>query len=74
MSGAFTRAPHSYSHAEAATLTTAGLTAWRALFANARLKPGETVLVQGTGGVSIFALQLAKLAGAQIIATSSSNE
>lgn len=73
-STAFTRAPHGYSHAEAATLTTAGLTAWRALFEDAHLKPGETVLVQGTGGVSIFALQLAKLAGARVIATSSSNE
>lgn len=71
---AFTRAPQGYSHAEAATLTTAGLTAWRALFENGRLKPGETVLVQGTGGVSIFALQLAKLAGARVIATSSSDE
>lgn len=69
---AFTRAPQGYSHAEAATLTTAGLTAWRALFENGRLKPGQTVLVQGTGGVSIFALQLAKLAGARVIATSSS--
>lgn len=71
---AFTHAPHGYSHAEAATLTTAGLTAWRALFENGRLKSGETVLVQGTGGVSIFALQLAKLAGARVIATSSSDE
>ncbi|HUG58202.1 MAG TPA: NAD(P)-dependent alcohol dehydrogenase [Candidimonas sp.] len=71
---AFTRAPRGYSHAEAATLTTAGLTAWRALFENGRLKSGETVLVQGTGGVSIFALQLAKLAGARVIATSSSDE
>lgn len=69
---AFTRAPKGYSHAEAATLTTAGLTAWRALFENGKLKPGQTVLVQGTGGVSIFALQLAKLAGARVIATSSS--
>jgi len=69
---AFTRAPRGYSHAEAATLTTAGLTAWRALFEYGRLKSGETVLVQGTGGVSIFALQLAKLAGARVIATSSS--
>lgn len=71
---AFTHAPHGYSHAEAATLTTAGLTAWRALFENGQLKSGETVLVQGTGGVSIFALQLAKLAGARVIATSSSEE
>lgn len=71
---AFTLAPEGYSHAEAATLTTAGLTAWRALFVNGRLQPGETVLVQGSGGVSVFALQLAKLAGARVIATTSSAE
>ena len=59
----FTLAPKGYSHAEAATLTTAGLTAWRALMSDDHLKPGDTVLVQGTGGVSIFALQFAKLAG-----------
>ncbi|WP_153787763.1 NAD(P)-dependent alcohol dehydrogenase [Pseudomonas sp. EMN2] len=69
----FTLAPKSYSHAEAATLTTAGLTAWRALMSDDHLKPGDTVLVQGTGGVSIFALQFAKLAGATVIATSSSD-
>lgn len=69
----FTHAPSGYSHAEAATLTTAGLTAWRALMADDRLKPGDSVLVQGTGGVSIFALQFAKLAGATVIATSSSD-
>lgn len=70
----FTRAPKGYSHAEASTLTTAGLTAWRALMADDSLKPGDTVLVQGTGGVSIFALQFAKAAGATVIATSSSDE
>lgn len=70
----FTRAPRGFSHAEAATLTCAGLTAWRALFVDYSLKPGDTVLVQGTGGVSIFALQFAKAAGAKVIATSSSNE
>ena len=70
----FTRAPAGFSHAEAATLTCAGLTAWRALFVDYKLKPGDTVLVQGTGGVSIFALQFAKAAGAKVIATSSSNE
>lgn len=70
---AFTRAPRGWSHAEAATLTTAGLTAWRALMADGALQPGDTVLVQGTGGVSIFALQFAKLAGATVIATSSSD-
>jgi NADPH:quinone reductase-like Zn-dependent oxidoreductase len=71
---AFTHAPKGYSHAEAATLTTAGLTAWRALMNNGNLKAGETVLIQGTGGVSIFALQFAKMAGATVIATSSSDE
>jgi NADPH:quinone reductase-like Zn-dependent oxidoreductase len=71
---AFTRAPAGYTHAEAATLTCAALTAWRALFVEATLKPGETVLVQGTGGVSIFGFQFAKAAGARVIATSSSDE
>lgn len=71
---AFTRAPQGWSHAEAATLTCAGLTAWRALFVDTQTKPGDTVLVQGTGGVSIFALQFAKAAGARVIATSSSDE
>lgn len=70
----FTGAPAGFSHAEAATLTCAGLTAWRALFVDYTLKPGDTVLVQGTGGVSIFALQFAKAAGATVIATSSSDE
>ena len=69
---AFTRAPRGWDHAEAATLTTAGLTAWRALHADAGLKAGDVVLVQGTGGVSLFALQFAKAAGAVVIATSSS--
>ena len=53
----FTFAPNNYSHAEAATLTTAGLTAWRALVSDGNLKAGESVLTMGTGGVSIFALQ-----------------
>jgi len=71
---AFTRAPAGWSHAEAATLTTAGLTAWRALIVNGGLRPGDSVLVQGSGGVSVFALQLAKALGATVIATSSSDE
>ncbi|QQN74666.1 NAD(P)-dependent alcohol dehydrogenase [Croceicoccus sp. YJ47] len=70
----FTHAPKGYSHAEAATLTTAALTAWRALVVNGGIKAGESVLVLGTGGVSIFALQLAKAMGATVIATSSSDE
>ncbi len=69
---AFTHAPQGYSHEEAATLTTAGLTAWRALVVDARVQPGDTVLVLGTGGVSIFALQMAKAIGARVIATTSS--
>jgi NADPH:quinone reductase-like Zn-dependent oxidoreductase len=69
----FTRAPRGFSHAQGATLTTAGLTAWRALVADAGLKAGDTILVLGTGGVSIFALQIAKAMGATVIATSSSD-
>jgi NADPH:quinone reductase-like Zn-dependent oxidoreductase len=69
----FTRAPAGWSAAEAATLTCAGLTAWRALFVDAATQPGSTVLVQGSGGVSVFALQFAKAAGARVIATSSSD-
>lgn len=70
---ALTHFPSDYSYEEAATLACAGVTAWRALVVNGRIKAGETVLVQGTGGVSIFALQLAKMMGARVIATSSSD-
>jgi NADPH:quinone reductase-like Zn-dependent oxidoreductase len=70
----FTKAPRGYSHAEAATITTAGLTAWRAMIGDAGLKAGDTVLALGTGGVSIYALQLGKAMGAQVIVTSSSDE
>jgi NADPH:quinone reductase-like Zn-dependent oxidoreductase len=73
-STAFTHAPKGYSFTEAATLPTAGVTAWRALVVNGALKAGDTVLVLGTGGVSIFALQIAKAMGATVIATSSSDE
>jgi len=59
---------------QAATLPCAAVTAWTALTAYASLMPGDTVLVQGTGGVSIFALQFAKLFGARVIVTSSSDE
>lgn len=71
---AFTLAPRGWSHAEAATITTAGLTAWRALIADGRLKAGDTVLTLGTGGVSIAALQIARMMGAIVIVTSSSND
>ncbi|WP_166254956.1 zinc-dependent alcohol dehydrogenase family protein [Marinobacter salicampi] len=70
----FTLAPKGFSHAQAATLTTAGLTAWRALVVNGGLKAGDTVLTLGTGGVSIFALQFAKMMGARVISTSSSDD
>jgi NADPH:quinone reductase-like Zn-dependent oxidoreductase len=65
--------PH-LSDEEAATLPCAALTAWHALVVEGGVKAGDTVLVQGTGGVSIFALQFAKLLGARVIATSSSND
>ncbi|MEH2567050.1 zinc-dependent alcohol dehydrogenase family protein [Bradyrhizobium sp. AZCC 2289] len=71
---AFTRLPKGWSFAQAATLPCAALTAWRALMVEARIKPGDVVLTQGTGGVSIFAVQFAKAAGATVIATSSSDE
>jgi NADPH:quinone reductase-like Zn-dependent oxidoreductase len=70
----FTHAPRGYSAMEAATLTTAGLTAWRALAVEGGLKAGDTVLALGTGGVSVFALQIAKAMGARAIVTSSSDE
>ncbi len=71
---AFTRLPKGWTLKQAATLPCAALTAWRALFVEAKIKPGSIVLTQGTGGVSIFALQLAKAAGATVISTSSSAE
>jgi NADPH:quinone reductase-like Zn-dependent oxidoreductase len=64
--------PEHLSFEEAATLPCAAVTAWNALFVSGRLQPGESVLVQGTGGVSLFALQFAMMAGARVIATSSS--
>ena len=70
----FTRMPEGYSYQEAATLPCAALTAWRALMVEAKVKPGDWVLTQGTGGVSIFALQFAKAAGCRVISTSSSDE
>lgn len=65
------RFPEHLGFEEAATLPCAGVTAWIGLFENGKLQPGETVLAMGTGGVSIFALQLAKAAGARVILTSS---
>jgi NADPH:quinone reductase-like Zn-dependent oxidoreductase len=67
------KVPDMLSDEEAACLPCAGLTAWRALMVEGRVKPGDIVLAQGTGGVSIFALQFAKAAGATVIITSSSD-
>jgi NADPH:quinone reductase-like Zn-dependent oxidoreductase len=71
---AFTHAPKGWSHAEAATITTAGLTAWRALVADCGIKAGDKVLTLGTGGVSLAAIQIAKMHGAEVFITSSSDE
>src|SRR3989338_5201454 len=65
--------PKYLSFEEAATLPCAALTAWRALFVEAQLKAGQTVLLQGTGGVALFALQFAKMAGARVVIISSSD-
>jgi NADPH:quinone reductase-like Zn-dependent oxidoreductase len=70
----FMTAPSGWSHAEAATLTVAGLTAWRSVIADAGIRPGQVVAVLGTGGVAVFALQFAKMAGATVVVTSSSDE
>lgn len=67
------RFPGHLSFAEAATLTCAGVTAWSALFTKSLLQPGETVLTLGGGSVSLFALQMAKAAGARVIVTTSSD-
>jgi len=65
--------PPSLSYEEAATLPCAAVTAWHALVNSGKVKAGETVLTLGTGGVSIFALQFAKMHGARVLATSSSD-
>lgn len=67
------RIPEHLSFEDAATLPCAGVTAWNALMLGRQIKPGETVVTLGTGGVSIMALQLAKMAGARVIITSSSD-
>lgn len=69
----FTLAPNGWSHTEAATLPCAAVTAWRSLVVEGGLKAGDSVLVLGTGGVAIFALQMAKAMGATVIVTSSSD-
>lgn len=68
------KVPAHLSDHEVASLPCAALTAWRALAVDGALKAGDRVLIQGTGGVSLFALQFAKAAGAEVILTSSSEE
>ena len=71
---ALVRIPDHFSYEEAATLPCAAVTAYHALFESGNLHPSDSVLLQGTGGVSIFALQLASVYGSRTIITSSSNE
>jgi NADPH:quinone reductase-like Zn-dependent oxidoreductase len=68
------KAPEHLSHTEAATLPCAALTAWSAVVTDGQVKAGDWVLVQGTGGVALFALQFAKVHGARVIVISSSDE
>ena len=71
---AVVKAPAHMTPAEAATLPCAAVTAWNAISEQGGVRAGDTVLLQGTGGVSLFALQFAKMHGAEVIITSSSNE
>jgi NADPH:quinone reductase-like Zn-dependent oxidoreductase len=68
------RIPDHLSYEEASTLPCAAVTAWNALVRVGKIKAGDTILTMGTGGVSIFAIQFAKMHGARVIATSSSDE
>ena len=68
------RAPKNLTDEEAASLSVAGLTAWTSLVTQANIQAGQTILVQGSGGVSLFALQIAKAFGLKIIATTGSKE
>jgi NADPH:quinone reductase-like Zn-dependent oxidoreductase len=68
------RIPDHLTYEEAATLPCAGVTAWNAIVTKGGLEPGDTVVIQGTGGVSIFALQFAKMLGARVLGTSSSDD
>jgi len=68
------KTPDNLTDVEAAALPCAALTAWSAIVTEGHTKPGDLILTQGTGGVSLFALQFAKMAGARVIVTSSSDE
>ncbi len=73
LASALVRLPDSVSYEAAATLPSAGLTAWQAVVEEGHLRPGDAVVTLGTGGVSVFAMQWAKLLGAHVIVTSSSD-
>jgi len=73
LGSAISSMPESYSYAEAATLPCACLTAWRGLVVEGKIKAGDSVLIEGTGGMSLFGLQLAKMVGARVYATTSSD-
>ena len=66
--------PEYMTHEDASTLPCAAVTAWQGMVTKGFMKAGDTILVQGTGGVSIFALQFGVMSGAQVIITSSSDE
>jgi NADPH:quinone reductase-like Zn-dependent oxidoreductase len=70
---ALVKIPDNLAYEHAATLPSAGLTAWQAVVEEGRLRPGDTMVTLGTGGVSVFAMQWAKLLGARVIVTSSSD-
>lgn len=70
----FVRAPGHLSYEEAATLPVASVTAWQTLFVNGTVRPGDNVLVQGSGGVSIAAMQLARAAGARVISVTRTDD
>lgn len=67
-------APQNLTDEESASLSVAGLTAWTNLVSQAKIKAGQTILVQGSGGVSLFALKIAKMHGLKVIATTGSKE
>ena len=71
---AVVKAPHHLSDAEVATLPCAALTAWRSVVVEGQVKAGDKVLLQGSGGVSVFALQFCRMLGAEVIMTTSSEE
>lgn len=73
-SKSLTKIPDGYTYAEASTLPCAGLTAWNGLMNTGNLQAGQSVLIEGTGGMSILGLQIAKAAGAKVYATTSSND